>query len=122
MTTKNQPKILFFFSLNLSLAIGWFLLSWSLPVSQAANVNVSACVSSAEVCNNAVDDDCDNLIDCNDSSDCSASFYCTLAEDCTNGIDDDFDTNIDCADDDCSNHPSCGSDGPPADPIFGNCI
>jgi len=122
VTTKNQPKILFFFSLNLSLAIGWFLLSWSLPVSQAANVNVSACVSSAEVCNNAVDDDCDNLIDCNDSSDCSASFYCTLAEDCTNGIDDDFDTNIDCADDDCSNHPSCGSDGPPADPICGNGI
>ncbi|MFT5457510.1 MAG: hypothetical protein ACI9K2_004004 [Myxococcota bacterium] len=50
----------------------------------------------AEICDNAEDDDLDELADCADP-DCSAK----CGEVCTNGTDDDLDGLIDCLDDDC---------------------
>jgi len=64
-------------------------------------------VQSVEDCDNGIDDDQDNQIDCQDS-DCGADPACqTPAENCSNGLDDDQDGQIDCADSDCASSPSC---------------
>ena len=70
--------------------------------------NVDVNPDENEICDNFIDDDCDNLIDCNDL-DCEASAVCGSIEICDNGIDDDGDTFVDCDDDDCSSDPACGS-------------
>jgi hypothetical protein len=60
-----------------------------------------------EICNNAVDDDGDTLVDCDDP-DCATDPACTAAgEICNNGIDDDGDGLTDCADLDCIGDPDC---------------
>ncbi len=77
-----------------------------------------------EICNDGIDNDGDNRVDCSDS-DCSGkvfdtltlptgqtqNLYCPLeTEDpdgCSNEIDDDGDSLIDCADSDCINDPAC---------------
>ncbi len=57
-----------------------------------------------ELCKNAVDDDCDGKVDCDDP-DCQP---CTEA-DCSDGIDNDKDGLIDCEDPDCLPAPAtCG--------------
>jgi hypothetical protein len=63
--------------------------------------------SLTELCNNGIDDDGDNLIDCNDP-DCTADPACApVAEICNNGSDDDGDGAIDCQDTDCTADPAC---------------
>ena len=68
------------------------------------------CVPTAEVCNDSRDNDCDDLVDCNDT-DCSSYPTCCVpvAEVCTNGRDDDCDTLADCADSDCSSQSVCST-------------
>ncbi|GAB4557813.1 MAG: hypothetical protein Tsb0020_02310 [Haliangiales bacterium] len=64
-----------------------------------------------EVCDNDIDDDGDNDIDCADN-DCSAAPSCQGGGDeiCDNNADDDGDGDADCADSDCSSAPSCLGD------------
>jgi len=65
-------------------------------------------------CNDGVDNDCDTLIDCDDS-DCSGDPACgggcTITESpeasCNDGLDNDCDGLIDCNDSDCSGDPAC---------------
>ncbi len=60
-----------------------------------------------EICDNAVDDDGDGAVDCDDV-DCAAFPECQAAfELCGNGLDDDGDGAIDCADVDCALDPLC---------------
>ena len=72
----------------------------------------SACggvCTGVEVCTNGLDDDGDNLADCDDP-DCAADPTCqgpTVETNCTNGLDDDGDGLVDCADFDCFFDPSC---------------
>ncbi|MGQ9590104.1 MAG: hypothetical protein ACUVYA_07400 [Planctomycetota bacterium] len=58
-----------------------------------------------EICNNGVDDDGDQLVDCADP-DCAEDPACRK-ENCTNGVDDDGDQLVDCADPDCAEDPAC---------------
>ncbi len=62
----------------------------------------------AEICDNAADDDSDDLVDCDDA-DCSSDPLCTPppAEVCDNTVDDDGDGLVDCTDMDCSADPAC---------------
>lgn len=64
-----------------------------------------------EDCANAVDDDLDGLVDCEDT-DCRGAAECPDTEaDCTNALDDDADGLVDCDDvDDCSGDPACATD------------
>jgi hypothetical protein len=61
-----------------------------------------------EICNDGVDDNCNNLIDCADPG-CFGNRACIVAgvEICNNGIDDDDDKLIDCADPDCVGSRAC---------------
>ena len=62
-----------------------------------------ACGTVYEDCNDAIDNDLDGLIDCEDS-DCSSECAET---DCTDGIDNDSDSYIDCDDIECSDSLDC---------------
>ena len=66
------------------------------------------CQAKVEICNNGVDDNCNNKTDCQDPS-CFGDPSCTKpgVEVCNNGLDDDFDGLVDCADPDCAGSPSC---------------
>jgi hypothetical protein len=82
-------------------------------------------------CTDGIDEDCDNLTDCDDS-DCNSDLacptcgdtFCEIGEDqcncpedcgtppltetvCDDGIDEDCDLNTDCDDEDCSGDPAC---------------
>jgi hypothetical protein len=68
-----------------------------------------------EICDNGIDDDCDNMIDCADSA-CNFAPNCApTPEVCNNSLDDDNDGLIDCDDPDCVNNPLCAIKG-------GNCL
>ncbi|MBU1244934.1 hypothetical protein KKD52_07535, partial [Myxococcota bacterium] len=61
-----------------------------------------------EICDNAIDDDGDTLVDCDDVDDCATAANCqTPVEICDDTIDNDGDTLIDCDDDDCADDPAC---------------
>jgi hypothetical protein len=66
------------------------------------------CVSRAEICNNGVDDNCNNLADCQDPG-CFGDSHCVPPgmEICNNNLDDDGDGKIDCADPDCMGSLAC---------------
>ncbi|HXU04363.1 MAG TPA: hypothetical protein VN903_25555 [Polyangia bacterium] len=68
----------------------------------------NSCASRAEICNNGVDDNCNNLADCQDPS-CFGDTRCAPPgmEICNNNLDDDDDGRIDCADPDCMNSLAC---------------
>ena len=61
-----------------------------------------------EVCDNGIDDDGDDLIDCDDD-DCADDAYCAGEALCDDGEDDDGDGLVDCDDPDCASDPSCSS-------------
>jgi len=69
---------------------------------------VVTCTAKPEICNNGVDDNCNNLADCQDPG-CFGDTRCAPAgqEICNNNLDDDDDGRIDCADPDCMNSLSC---------------
>jgi hypothetical protein len=75
------------------------------PVCKAESVQ-----SIGEVCDNGMDDDLDQAIDCNDS-DCAKDAACVSGtakiEQCGNGIDDDDNGLVDCADKHCANATPC---------------
>jgi MYXO-CTERM domain-containing protein len=74
--------------------------------TSAFNLSVT-CTGLPEVCDNGVDDDGDQLTDCDDP-DCASAPSCQLPpEDCENGLDDDRDGLTDCDDPDCASAPSC---------------
>ena len=62
-----------------------------------------------EICDNAIDDDGDTLIDCDDVDDCNTAANCQVeVEICDNDIDDDGDDLVDCDDvDDCAEDVAC---------------
>ena len=60
-----------------------------------------------EVCDSAVDEDCDGDTDCDDS-DCTGTTACPSTEsDCSDGNDDDSDGLVDCEDGDCAGDAAC---------------
>jgi hypothetical protein len=72
---------------------------------------VGATLASAEDCHNAIDDDCDGKVDCDDP-DCQPC----VESNCSDGIDDDGDGLVDCADPDCApQQDGCG-------PLEGPCV
>jgi hypothetical protein len=68
----------------------------------------NSCMSQPEICNNGIDDNCNNLADCQDPS-CFGDSHCSKPgqEICNNGIDDDGNGLIDCADPACVNSLAC---------------
>lgn len=66
-------------------------------------------------CDNQIDDDLDNFVDCEDR-DCRDDLACRTPArsdvelDCTNDWDDDGDRRADCADPDCADDPACAVD------------
>jgi len=66
------------------------------------------CASRPEICGNNLDDNCNNLADCQDPG-CFGDPRCAPAgqEICNNNLDDDDDGRIDCADPDCMNSLAC---------------
>ncbi len=79
----------------------------------AFQLNISATTEppEGEICDNEVDDDEDELVDCADD-DCADDPACAVAEICDNEVDDDDDELVDCADDDCAGDPACGECSP----------
>ena len=71
----------------------------------AVPAECGACVPAAEVCNDGIDNDCDNLADCDDTDDCNDS---NLPDEtaCFDGIDNDCDGSADCVDSDCTGGPA----------------
>jgi hypothetical protein len=75
----------------------------------------------AEVCDDIVDNDCDNNADCDDGE-CTNSPLCQTGSEpeiCDDGIDNDGDNKVDCADKkDCGKDAACtgGGGGPGGDP------
>ena len=59
-----------------------------------------------QVCNDAVDNDDDGAIDCDDS-DCAPLELCLATDACDDGVDNDSDTFIDCDDPDCAGVGVC---------------
>jgi|GEM_PF-1972505 len=63
-----------------------------------------------EVCDNGLDDDGDNLVDCDDIVDCAGDPNCAIPSNeliCNDGVDNDQDGAIDCDDSDCVLNPNC---------------
>ncbi len=82
-----------------------------LRCTPTCTIDKSGCNDQAEICDNGIDDDGDNAIDCNDI-DCSSNSACNGSpENCTNGIDDDNDGQTDCDDVDCNGNSACASSG-----------
>jgi hypothetical protein len=83
-------------------------------VMATATWGAAQCVPEPEICDDTIDNDCDNLVDCADP-DCDGTPECpNLIEFpfCFDGLDNDFDGPIDCADrtdcDDVSEITTCG--------------
>ena len=83
-------------------------------VMATATWGAAQCVPEPENCDDTIDNDCDNLVDCADP-DCDGTPACpNLIEFpfCFDGLDNDFDGNIDCTDrtdcDDISETTNCG--------------
>ncbi|MFH2008396.1 MAG: PPC domain-containing protein [bacterium] len=70
------------------------------------DISVACSSSGYEDCGNGIDDDGDNLVDCDDPE-CWGVGACSTEVDCGNGIDDDLDGGTDCADLDCAADPEC---------------
>lgn len=73
------------------------------PIEVTANADAVP-----ETCDNEIDDDNDDMIDCDDP-DCVDDKACIVLPDeiCDNKIDDDGDQDIDCDDKDCDEDPAC---------------
>ncbi|HET6148390.1 MAG TPA: hypothetical protein VFH68_12730 [Polyangia bacterium] len=66
------------------------------------------CQTRPEICGNGQDDNCNNLVDCQDPG-CLGDRGCSHAgvEICNNALDDDDDGRVDCADPDCAGNIAC---------------
>ena len=66
------------------------------------------CTSQREICSNGIDDNCNNLADCQDPG-CFGDPKCAPPgmEICNNNLDDDDDGRVDCADPDCMGSIAC---------------
>ncbi len=75
-------------------------------VAPSASIGASKAIwpGAPEICDDGLDNDLDNLIDCRDP-DCSGSSLCPEAS-CCNGIDDNHNGMIDCADPSCDGQAS----------------
>jgi hypothetical protein len=93
-----------------SLVVLYLLVTQDDPTGQRGNKHGPPLLwgydSSETSCNDAVDNDNDFLIDCEDS-DCDSDDACMGSEDCTNNVDDNDNGLIDCEDSACSSDPSC---------------
>ncbi|MFH1587496.1 MAG: LamG domain-containing protein, partial [Candidatus Diapherotrites archaeon] len=73
----------------------------------------SSCVPSTEICDNGTDEDCDGLIDCADTANCSGNPACAsctpTTEICNDGTDNDCDNLVDCNDPDCGGDSACNA-------------
>ena len=77
----------------------------------------------AEICDDIIDNDCDNNSDCDDNE-CTNALVCQGGNDpeiCDDGIDNDGDNKVDCADKkDCRTDPFCTGGGSGGDPEICN--
>jgi hypothetical protein len=89
--------------------------TWDTPGSFSLEVTCSGVP--AEVCDNGVDDDGDELADCEDPDCADAPACAPPVEACDNGVDDDGDELADCEDPDCADAPACA----PGDGVVGGC-
>ena len=84
-----------------------------------ADINPDA----AEICDDIVDNDCDNNSDCEDKE-CTNALVCQTGSEpemCDDGIDNDGDNKVDCADKkDCRTDPACTRRGSGGDPEICN--
>ena len=69
-------------------------------------VNLRYVTFANEICNDGIDNDMDQLIDCDDHPECTDDPACKQ-EICNDGIDNDADGFIDCYDDDCASALAC---------------
>jgi len=76
--------------------------------------NVAINPGAAEVCDDGIDNDCDNNTDCDDGE-CSNALVCQTGSEpeiCDDGIDNDGDNKVDCSDKkDCGKDPVCTGGG-----------
>ncbi len=75
-------------------------------------------------CGDGVDNDLDELVDCDDP-DCEDSAYCTEwveDGDCSDGEDNDSDGLVDCEDADCADSEACEESTAVEDPAAGECV
>jgi hypothetical protein len=74
--------------------------------------NAAVNPGAAEICDNTIDDDCDDNVDCNDAN-CSGDPACPTCtregkgKTCSDNTDNDCDDAVDCDDADCSNNRAC---------------
>jgi hypothetical protein len=74
----------------------------------AVRVDTAASTACAEICDDGLDNDANNLWDCDDPA-CALDLACQGVEICGNGLDDDVDGLVDCDDDDCEDHDGAGT-------------
>lgn len=93
----------------------------------SSNCPSDCCALVETDCNDGIDEDCDTVIDCADTDDCSGALECAPActpigaEDgdygdgvpngCVDGVDDDCDGQVDCGDSDCGATCYCPTGG-----------
>src|SRR5436190_21615606 len=88
----------------------------------SGGVDAGDCEGTENLCTGASDEDCDGLVDCDDS-DCAADPTCIAActptgateTACGDGADDDCDGAVDCGDDDCLIDAACATCVPSGD-------
>jgi hypothetical protein len=84
--------------------------------NECANALVCQPSSEPEVCDDGIDNDGDNKVDCADKKDCNSDPACSgggggTPEVCDDGTDNDGDGRTDCDDRDCRNDPACNGGG-----------
>jgi hypothetical protein len=102
---------------------GFFTEGGSCGAVDCDDHNAAINPGAAEICDDIVDNDCDNNSDCDDNE-CTNALVCqntSEPEICDDGLDNDGDNKVDCADKrDCRTDAACTRGGPGGDPEICN--
>jgi hypothetical protein len=83
--------------------------------NECTNAPVCQTGGDPEICDDGIDNDGDNKVDCADKKDCNGDPACSGGgsdpEVCDDGLDNDGDGNIDCDDRDCRRDSACTGGG-----------